>query len=137
MDKRIILNQIQTPDGTILTSRHVHDYVSYVDKNGLTYMVDGGNDYLRRIIHVDQPYVELSLYEDTSFEEIRKYYSRGGRGKDGNEPLKYVPLCEMGNEWLENCISYNNKITSSDCFPNKMYRKELEYRKTNNIKIDN
>ena len=40
----IILNRIQTPDGTVLTSYYRHDYKSYQDKNGETYIVDGGND---------------------------------------------------------------------------------------------
>ena len=34
-EKQIIINQIRTPDGTLLKSMHRHDYVEYTDKNGL------------------------------------------------------------------------------------------------------
>jgi len=46
-ERKIVLNRIKTPDGTILTSYHRHNYVSHID-NGELYAVDGGNDYLRR-----------------------------------------------------------------------------------------
>ena len=64
---KIICNQIRTPDGTILISHTVHDYKEYKDKNGLVYMVDGGNDYLRRTVHKEAPYEELTIYEDAPF----------------------------------------------------------------------
>jgi len=38
MEKKIILNRIKTPDGTILTSYHRHDYIEYIDDNGLEYI---------------------------------------------------------------------------------------------------
>lgn len=126
--EQIVVNRIRTPDGTILVSRHVHDYVTYTDANGLQYMVDGGNDYLRRNVHKEAPYEELSLYEDDDFQEIRKYHCRGGRGINGDEPLKWVPLCEMSREWLEACIVYNEKKGIGKGVANRLYKKELEYR---------
>lgn len=135
MEPRLILNQIKTPDGTILTSRHVHDYVVYKDKNGLQYMVDGGNDYLRRNVHDDAPYTEMSLYTDSPFNEIRERICRGGRGKDGKQPLTWTPLCEMNDEWLKACIQYNID-RDQDGYMNELYRKEMEYRKDNGIVIN-
>jgi hypothetical protein len=41
-ETRIVANRIRTPDGTILESKHRHDYVTYTDANGKQYMVDGG-----------------------------------------------------------------------------------------------
>ena len=40
--EELLLNQIKTPDGTILRSHSRHDYVTHVDANGHEYMVDGG-----------------------------------------------------------------------------------------------
>ena len=71
---RIVSNRILTPDGTILESMHRHDYVTYEDANGLEYMVDGGLDYLRRNVHDDAPYIELSVYSDDSHDVIRDVF---------------------------------------------------------------
>lgn len=128
MEKKLICNRIKTPDGTILISYHVHDYNIYIDKNGLEYMVDGGNQYLRRNTHENAPYEELSVYSDVPFKEIREVYCRGGRGIGGKEPLKWVPLCDMSIDWLKNCIKYNEERGFSESFANQMYKKELEYK---------
>lgn len=56
---KIILNAIETPDGTVLISAHRHDYRSHTDANGTTYVVDGGTDYLKRGGKDD--YTELSI----------------------------------------------------------------------------
>lgn len=133
--KRIIVNQIRTPDGTILKSMHRHDYVQYTDKNGLEYMVDGGTDYLRRIVHEEAPYEELTIYEDDSFEVIRENYCRGGRGKDGTQPLTWVPMSQMNDNWLAACIVYNEERGMGDSFANDMYRKEQKYRTEHGITI--
>jgi hypothetical protein len=132
---KIILNRIKTPDGTIITSRHRHDCVYHTDANGKQYMVDGGCDYLRRITHDDAPYEEISIYEDSEFEVIRQHYCRGGRGKNGDQPLTWVPLCEMSDSWLSACIVYNEDRGLSKSFANSMYKKEIEYRKENEIII--
>lgn len=136
MEKRIILNQIRTPDGTILKSMYRHDYVTYTDANGLKYMVDGGSDYLRRNLHDSAPYEELTVYEDAPFEEIREAFHRGGRGKDGLQPLTWVPMSKMSNTWLLACIQYNEDRGQGDSFANELYHKELSYRKEHNIFIE-
>ena len=132
---KIICNQIRTPDGTILISHTVHDYKEYKDKNGLVYMVDGGNDYLRRTIHKEAPYEELTIYEDAPFEVIRDNYYRGTFDKEKNRI--WIKISEMSNSHLENCITFNIKNgVDENCFANTMYRKELNYRKENDIVID-
>lgn len=133
--KQIVYNAIKTPDGTILESMHRHDYVEYVDKNSQFYMVDGGLDYLRRGYDIND-FEELSLYIDDDFEKIRKAHKRGGRGKDGKQPLTWIPLCEMSNSWLDACIVYNTEKGMQNNFTTKLYVKELIYRKENNIFIE-
>ena len=135
-ERRIILNQIKTPDGTILKSMHRHDYVTHTDLNGLEYMVDGGSEYLRRNINEDAPHEELTVYSDTPFEEIREVFHRGGRGKDGTEPLTWVPMSKMSDSWLLACITYNADRGMGEGFANEMYKKELVYRQAQGISIE-
>jgi len=132
--KQILCNRIQTPDGTILISHNRHDYKTHVDKNSYEYMVDGGMDYLRRNIVQEAPYTEMSVYDDSPYEEIRNVLYRGGRGKDGRQPLKYVALNEMSNDWVESVIVYEELVRPDNRYL-KYYRQEVEYRKKNNILI--
>ncbi len=134
-NRKLILSRIKTPDGTILTSRHRHDYVTHTDANGLMYMLDGGNDYQRVNIHPGAPFEDLSIYSDAPFEVIREHYSRGGRGKDGKQPLKWVALKDMSDDWLEAALIYNLERNMGNSFANIMYVAEQDYRKHHNIKV--
>jgi hypothetical protein len=87
----ILSNCIVTPDGTKLQSFHRHDYKEYVDKNGETYMVDGGFDYLRRNINTI-PAIECSVYSTSKHATIRQTFCWGTRGKDGKSPLQWKPI---------------------------------------------
>ena len=121
----IVLNRIQTPDGTILTSYHGHDYKTYVDSiDGNEYMVDGGLNYLKRSM---SDYEDLSVYSDDDFEIVRRSFHRYNRKSD-----KYVTLEEMEDEWLENLIIYLEERIASDVFPLDIYLKEQRYRKSKN-----
>ena len=126
---RLICNRIMTPDGTILESKHTHDYVGYVDTNGETYFVDGGLDYQRRSVN-KVPCKDMSIYSDAPFSTIRMYLKRGTVDKDGNRIWK--PLCELSDSHLNNILDYYSK-------PNwftDYVKQEIEYRKENNIKIE-
>lgn len=136
MEKQILVNQIRTPDGTVLVSRHRHDYVTYTDKNGKEYMVDGGNDYLRRNVHTDAPHEEISVYSDEDFEKIREHFCRGGRGKDGKEALTWVPLQKMSNAWVLACIDFNADRGMADSVSSKLYNTEIVYRAEKGIFIE-
>jgi len=99
-ERFIVLNQIRTPDGTILRSINRHDYRTYIDKNGKEYMVDGGTDYLRRNVHEDAPYDELSVYSDDSFDVIRRSLHWGTYGPKGDQAKRYVPMAEMSDDHI-------------------------------------
>ena len=120
LERKLVANRIRTPDGTILESKHRHDYVSYVDKNGKEYMVDGGTDYLRRNVHEDAPYEELTVYADAPHAVIREVFKWGTRGKDGKQPLKFVTLKDMTTDHIEailetqNLPGYMRKIFSDE-----------------------
>ena len=132
MENRIILNRAKCNKcGDIITSYHRHDYVPC--KCGAI-AVDGGTEYLKRTGELSDA-TEMSIDETAPYEIIRENYHRGGRGTDGDQPLTWVPLSKMNDEWVAACITYNEKRGMVESFANKMYSKEIEYRKEHNITI--
>lgn len=128
-DRFIILNSIITPDGTQLISHHTHDYVEYIDTvDGLTYMVDGGRDYLRRRgqerkwAH-ERGYHEASVWSDDNFETIRNSLYWGTYGKCGTQPLQYVLLKDMTTDHIKAILATQpeNRYT-------RFFYEELGYR---------
>ena len=109
----IMCNRIRTPDGTILESKNRHDYVTYKDANGYTYMVDGGKEYLRRNSVPEAPYEELSVYSDADHSLIREVTKWGTRGIAGNEPLRYVALKDMTDSHITACLDTQDQMIRS------------------------
>jgi len=124
-DEKIVANRIRTPDGTILESMHRHDYVTYIDTNGKEYMVDGGLDYMRRVVHGDAPYEELSVYSNESHEKIRNAFRWGTRGKDGKQALTYVPLKDLTTEHIEAILDTQTHIRD---YIRQIFLDELSFR---------
>ena len=132
-ERFIVANRIELPNGVILHSKRRHDYVA-AEYNGKYYAVDGGNDYKRYVFDV-QDFKDVSVYSDDSFEEIREALHRGGRGINGDEPLKYVLLKDMSDNWLKNVIEYEQSNRPDNKYL-PFYIAEIKYRKEHNIKID-
>lgn len=135
MNKKILVNRIQCDScGDIITSYTVHDFKHC--KCGKVF-VDGGTEYLHRSANVyPSTYTELDVYSTDSFEKIRETFARGGRGKNGDEPLTYVLLKDMSNSWIDATIDYITKLYESPSwFVENVYLKELEYRKEHSIFI--
>jgi len=76
MNGEILRNSIITPDGSVLTSKHIYDYVGYTDKNGQFYSVDGGNEYTKRNFD-KQDWVENCVYSTDSIEKVREVFNGG------------------------------------------------------------
>ena len=130
----ILFNAIKTPDGTILSSKHRYDYITYRDSNtGEIYGVDGGPEYLRRIGNTSDCQ-DLSITDKTPFEEIRKKFHWGSRGKQGNEPLVMKCLCELTNEHIQAILDNVFKHKQESVFK-LWFEKELSYRTQNEIYI--
>lgn len=124
-----LLNSIKTPDGTILVSKHRRDYVSYTDKNGQYYAVDGGSDYLKRGFDIAD-YEELSIEDDGQFETRRKYLRWG---KNFDKDMNKLP--DTIWETIENLnTGHIEAILDGGFCKNEIYldtfKKELEWRKT-------
>jgi len=120
----IIRNALRTPDGTVIRSRHRHDYVTHTDANGKEYMVDGGIDYIRRSANGDEE--DMVVTTEDSFEEVRQACDWGTYGINGDQPLSYIKLCDMETAHIEavlqNVPRINPAIKAS-------MEHELEYRK--------
>ena len=121
----ILSNRMRTPDGTILESRHRHDYVTHLDKNGKEYMLDGGLDYVRSSANGDE-YL-LTIYTDFPHELIRLHAKWGTRGKNGDEPLEYVAISDLDPYHLRAILDTQQKTMRPAMY--KVMQDEEEYRK--------
>lgn len=132
MEKQLIYNSVKCLNcGEVLVSYHRHNYKTCGCENQTS--VDGGLDYLR-YGGKDMTKVEVnSLYDDESFEQIREVVCRGGRGVNGDEPLKYVKLSEVDDEWLQAIIDYEELHRPENRFLN-YYKQEQQWRQTLDIK---
>ena len=122
--RKLIKNSIRTPDGTVLTSRHVHDFVSHKDTiTGELYFTDGGLSYLKRSIN-GIPYGELSLYSDDPFEILRENITWGTYGKNGNEPLHYKSVSNMSTPHINAILSQYKLVEHLK----EVFEKEIFFR---------
>ena len=126
-EPKLLVNRIRTPDGTILQSKHRHDYVTHLDKNGEHYMTDGGIEYIRRSAGHNGPYEEMDVYTDDTHQKIRAAFCWGTRGKDGKSPLEYKPLETLSTQHIEAIIETQHHIPDHI---RKVFTDELEYRNT-------
>ena len=123
--RKLILNRIRTPDQTVLTSRHRHDYQSHKDtKSNEIYICDGGTEYLRRSVNVIS-YEDISLYSDDPFEILRENITWTTYGKNGDEPLHYKPISNMSTNHIKAILS---QYRLAD-YMKETFEKELEFRK--------
>ena len=137
MKKELVYNAIQTPDGTILESNSRHDYNQHFDKNGKLYIIDGGLAYVRRSANGDE--ISLAIYSDESFDKVRQFAFRTGYGKPGNSDygtFRITRFKDMTDNHLKGAIEYVRKNVSEENIHYQLLLKELEYRKENNIKIN-
>jgi hypothetical protein len=127
----IICNAVMTPDGTYLRSYHRHDYNEYLDKvSGEIYIVDGGNDYLRRSVNTT-PATPMDVYLSDPFETIREAFVWKSYGKYG-ELLpygKYICLCDMEDDHIAAILETQTHIKGT--YVEDLMIQEWNYRKEN------
>ncbi len=109
-------------------SKERHDYVvcgceaCYLD-GGLAYTRWGG------------PSVDTSVYSDDDFSIIRQNELRGGRGINGDQPLTWVPIADMSDNWLKSTIKYLEDRNMAYGRHYKHLLMEVKYREANGISI--
>ena len=138
MEKELIASRIKTPDGTILWSRHVHDYVAYQDsKTGEVYILDGGTDYFKTSINV-VPAKNVCIFSTAKWKTLRNYIIRYTQLLDKNrQPTGksgFVRLSNMSDEHLNNLLDYLIEYGDNEKLQ-KYVIKEQRYRLANAIRI--
>jgi hypothetical protein len=126
MTYRIIRNAIKCPDGTILESKHHHDYQGHTcTVTGEFYMVDGGPDYIRGSINKVKPEY-LHVTTEDPFEVQREAFTWGSYGKNGDEPKHYLKLMDMQAEHILAILNTQWQIEGT--YVEELFQQELEYR---------
>lgn len=124
---KYLLNRIQTPDGTVLTSRHRHNFVEYTDKNGQYYANDGGRDYLRRL--ADKPdYKDLSVKDDGKFETRRQYLEWGQNFDKNNKRLLKTKFISIKDLATDHIFAILKNVWKISLIYRDTFNKELDYR---------
>ena len=132
----LIANRWRTPDGTLLESKHVHDYVYHQDANGEYYFIDGGHDYIRMSKNVI-PMKNECVYADDDWEIVRKAELRGTATK--NFTILMVPLYKMSDRHVLKCITYNLRhVSEIEHYEvhTHLYIKEMLYRIIKDIYLE-
>lgn len=123
---RILRNAIKTPDGTVLESNHVHDFVCHLDKNGKRYCVDGGHQYLKRSGEV-LDFEDLSVEDDGDHQTRRKYLKWGvSTTKDGKllSKTKWTAICYLDTDHIKAVLG----LKYVDGFYKEVFEAELMLR---------
>ena len=122
--RQIVYNSIKCLEcNEILVSRHRHDYVTCDCPNSA--MVDGGNEY-ERYGAMDMDKIEPNyIYLDDDFEIVRQHAARGSRGKDGKQPLTWVTIADMSDNYLHAVLDYGG-----DDWHLELIDKEIKYRQS-------
>jgi len=120
--KQIVYNSVTCLEcNNTIVSHHRHDYVVCECPNNA--MVDGGTAYLRYGAK-DMSKIKLfTLYTDDDFMIVRNHATRGSRGKDGDQPLSWIAICDMDDDYLEAVLDYGGPDWQLD-----LISKEIDYR---------
>ena len=118
----LIANALRTPDGTVLESKSRHDYREYVDANGKTYVIDGGLDYHRRSANGDEE--SLCLHDDEPHEIQARVLTWGSYGKEGDQPISWIPIADMETDHLKAVLTgCNARKVIRNCMIEELLRR--------------
>lgn len=126
MQKQLIANKWQCPDGTILHSKTGWDFVDHTDASGEYFAVDGGNNYSRVLGDITK-LKNFCVYSDDPHEIIRENFTWISYGKDGNQPGQYILLKDITEEHLDAILSTQWHIVGT--YVEKILTDEVAYRK--------
>lgn len=120
----ILANAMMTPDGTVIQSLSRHDCKRHTDKNGFTYMVDGGLGWYQRSSDNGQGNrVIIDSNDDHSV--IREWFSWGSYGKKGDQLKRWIKLKDMEDDHID-AILGGDFVIESYRF---VFDNEIQWRK--------
>ncbi len=127
-ERHLIYSAWKTPDGTILHSRHRHDYCAHFDAVSKEwYTLDGGNEYIRCSVNTVPP-EDLTLYADDPHEKIREVFIWKSYGKNFSQPEGvYTLLKDLTDEHI---IAICETQTHLPDYIMKVFRNEIRLRET-------
>jgi len=117
----LLVNKWSAPDGTILISRHRHDYVMHTDSEGNLYYLDGGNEYIRTSGNLKNECV----YTDSPFEVIREYFTWCSYGIAGDKPRTITKLKGLDEDHIKAILRTQDHLPK---YIKEVFINELEYR---------
>ena len=124
--EQILRNALRTPDGTVLESKHRHDFVMHRDMVTEDDVgIDGGHDYLRRIGSLAFC-VDLSVTTKDDFELVRAAFTWGTYGKDGKQSRTEIKLKDMTTEHIQAILKTQQHIKGG--VVEQLFKQELLYR---------
>lgn len=104
----ILQNAVYVPEERrYYKSGNTHDFVSLKLKGGKEFFIDGGTSYFRAGGHLTELYnsgrvIKFHLTSDDSFTQaIVPKLLWGTRGKDGKQPLKFLPMNSFESDHLQ------------------------------------
>lgn len=97
-------------------SSHRWDYVSIDLPDGGQTFIDGGDDYRRTSVNFNhvEGFEDWVLYENDLIEKVKERLLWGTYGKNGTDPLRWVPLSQCSTEHLYAILNTQHHI--SDLF---------------------
>lgn len=128
MDRKLLVNKIICPDGTVLQSRSRHHFVEHIQEDGREYFVDGGLEY-QRIGFSDEEYTDCTCYTDDPIEKIREHFTWTSVLDKDCKPLS-KPICNLLKDLDDHHVSVLVEWTSEN-YPKKIndvFVMEHEYR---------
>ena len=117
-EPKLLVNRWKCKDGTILQSKHRHDYVGHTDINGEFYFVDGGLDYIRHSGNMEP----MCLYSSDNHSLLRDSFCWGTR-RSGS--VVWLHPSDMDTDHIEAILQTQPHISTA---VRDMFKNELQYR---------
>ena len=128
---QMVYSALRCPDGTLLVSRHTHNYMAHEQEDGRYYALDGGLDY-RRVISPDHKHEDIALTVSSPHKEVREVFTWGNwLDKDGAKlpKIRYILLKDITLDHLNALIDYTKE--GYPWYINLLFLREKQWRKNN------